>query len=67
MKYTLASAKLVEGSGGWIPFNKSQDIEHLYIRSKCLQTQLESVCAFSLMEPTKVVARLGKNLGDTQS
>ena len=64
MKYTLASAKLVKGNGGRMSYMKSKEIEHLYVRSTCLQKMLESICSFQLMETTKVVARLGKNIGD---
>ena len=62
MKYTLASAKLVEGNGGRIPFIKSKDIELLYVRSTCLRKELENICNFPLLKSTKVIARLGKNI-----
>lgn len=62
MKYTLASSKLVNGSGGYMPFNRQKDIELLYVRSKCLQTKLEKICSFASLKSKKVVARLGENI-----
>jgi len=62
MKYTLASSKLVNGSGGYMPFNRQKDIELLYVRSKCLKAELEKICSFASLKSTKVVARLGENI-----
>jgi hypothetical protein len=66
MKYTLASAKLVKGNGGRMSYMKSKEIELLYVRSTCLQKELESICNFPLLKTTKVVARLGKNIRDAK-
>ena len=68
MKYTLASAKLTEDNQGGRLFKiKQKSIELTYIRGTSVPADLERICAFSLMKPEKVVARLAHLQSECQS
>jgi len=58
MKFSLASAKLIDDKQGWNQFMKEKKIELLYIPQYALQKELEKICSFSRMSPGKAVARL---------